>query len=72
MSQIRQIRFYQKAEHDKRFFLAIAPFRRVVREIAEELQYPGPDKSIRFAAPAMEALQVAYESFIVSLIVRGR
>ena len=65
------MKYYQRAEHDKRFFLAMAPFRRLVREIAQDTSNNGireTKDNVRFTVPALEAIQVASEAFIVSLM----
>jgi histone H3 len=56
---LREIRKYQKSTD---LLLPRAPFRRLVREIAQELR-----NDVRFEATALEALQELTEMYIVEL-----
>ncbi len=57
---LREIRRYQKSTD---FLLRRAPFRRLVREVAQDFK-----SDLRFSKDALEALQEASESFLVDLM----
>ena len=59
---LREITFYQKNTNK---LIALAPFARLVREIA--LECLGPNRMCRWQTTALEALQEATEAYMVAL-----
>jgi histone H3/H4 len=61
---LREIRRYQKSTD---LLIPKIPFGRLVREVTQEVKPPGKGEDYRFQSTAIEALQEAAETYLVSL-----
>lgn len=61
-----------KLQRTTNLLLQKAPFRRIVREIVEEHRHTSGDKPLLIQQSAMEALQVAAEQALTSLLIKTR
>ena len=64
---LREIRHYQKSGEP---LLPVLPFKRVVREIAQDLTRDSPE-GLRFKKSAFEALQAAAEDFLIETLEKS-
>lgn len=61
-----------KLQRTTNLLLQKAPFQRIVREIVEEHRHTSGDKALLIQRSAMEALQVAAEQALTSLLIKTR
>lgn len=64
MNALREIRRYQKSSE---LLIPKAPFTRLVRDVTQDLDVPGPGP-IRWQASAIGAVQEAAEAYLVGLM----